>query len=102
MRCHWAGCGTPKFRAQLTTQSFSVDHITGAISVYASSLAPFSRKGSAHGLVTCVPASLVELVAAARQDYFAVPDFSIRYSILVRIFDHVTSQRFSDSRQLPL
>src|SRR6266436_4638118 len=94
MRCHSAGCATPKFRAQLTTQSFSVDHIAGVIRVYASSLSPFSRKASARGLVTCVPASLVELVVAAVQDYFAVPYFCVRYAILVGVFDHVTSQRF--------
>jgi len=74
--------------------SFSVDHIAGVIRVYASSLSPFSRKASARGLVTCVPASLVELVAAGVQDYFAVPDFSARYAILVGVFDHVASQRF--------
>ncbi len=38
-----------------------------------------------------------ELVAAGVQDYFAVADFSARHAILVGIFDHVTSQRLSDS-----
>jgi len=33
------------------------------------------------------PTSLVQLMAAGVQDYFAVPDFSIGYSVLVGIFD---------------
>ena len=35
--------------------------------------------------------SLVELVAAGVQDYFAVPDFPVRYTILIGILNHVTS-----------
>jgi hypothetical protein len=44
----------------------------------------------------------MQLPAAGVQDHFAVPDFSIRYSILVGIFDHVSSQRFSDSWYSPV
>jgi hypothetical protein len=36
-------------------------------------------------------AELVELVAAGVQDYFAVSDFSVRDTILIGIFDRVTS-----------
>jgi hypothetical protein len=32
-----------------------------------------------------------ELMATGAQDYLAVPNFAIRYSILVGIFDHVIS-----------
>src|SRR6516165_3941554 len=46
---------------------------------------------------TCVSPSLMQLVAARVQDYFAVSNFPVRYSILVGIFDHVTSQRSSNS-----
>ena len=41
--------------------------------------------------------SLVQLAAAGVQDYLAVSNFSARYSILVGILNHVTSQRSSDS-----
>ena len=36
-------------------------------------------------------ASLVELVAAGVQDYFAVPDFSVGDTILIGVLNHVTS-----------
>ena len=40
---------------------------------------------------------LTQLMAACVQNYFAVPDFSARHSVLVGIFDHITSQRSSYS-----
>ena len=37
------------------------------------------------------------LVTAGVQDYFAVPDFSVGHAILAGIFNHVTSERSSNS-----
>src|SRR5262249_17465150 len=47
-------------------------------------------------------ASPIKLVAAGIQDHFAVLDFSVGYSVLASVLDHVSSQRFSDYRQLPV
>ena len=47
--------------------------------------------------MSCAGNHAVELVAAGVQDYFAVVDFPARYAILAGIFDHITSQRLSDS-----
>ena len=33
----------------------------------------------------------VQLAAAGAQDYLAVPDFAVGYTILIGIFNHVTS-----------
>ena len=34
---------------------------------------------------------LMQLMAACMQNYFAISDFSARYSVLIGIFDHVRS-----------
>jgi hypothetical protein len=60
-----------------------------------------SHRGAQAGRWTaqclCAGNHAVQLLAACVQDYFVVPDFSVRYAILVGIFDNVTSQRLSDS-----
>jgi hypothetical protein len=57
---------------------------------------PASRYVGARVLVACLCVA-VKLVGARVQDYFAIPDFHVRDSVLVGIFDNVTAQRRSYS-----
>ena len=87
-----------------TSRSKTVRYLTGFLELCFASLGMTfqlsSSEKSARSREKFDPmhaTSLVQLAAAGVQDYLAVPNFSARYSILVGILDHVSSQRFSDS-----